>query len=258
MEIDLKRGCEGEESHDMLQDDGVYSALLRAAIDGTLLGAVMGPNCRTRSVLRHYPLDVPGGGPKPLRTWEERWGKKDLEKAEEDKVREDDVMLWRGLFLFVVAEEVRKATEDKKKREKMMIGIEQPADPKDYKPEVVSFWSTEEWKRLKVMYGLDEQTFNQSQWGGQATKPTTFGGNLSLDLAEDERFGRPREGVIRDSKALARWAPGMMKEVATKIQTNIFQRPPSLRVLSWSEHLRRRHMPFRRDCQVCQEACFSS
>ena len=254
VEIDLKRGCEGEESHDMLQDDGVYSALLRAAIDGTLLGAVMGPNCRTRSVLRHYPLDVPGGGPKPLRTWEEPWGKKDLEKAEEDKVREDDVMLWRGLFLFVVAEEVRKATEDKKKREKMMIGIEQPADPKDYMPEVVSFWSTEEWKRLKVMYGLDEQTFNQSQWGGQATKPTTFGGNLSLDLPEDERLGRPREGVIRDSKALARWAPGMMKEVATKIQTNIFQRPPSLRVLSWSEHLRQGHMPFRRDCQVCQEA----
>ena len=254
VEIDVKRSCEGEESHDMLLNDGVYSALLRAAIDGTLLGAVMGPNCRTRSVLRHYPLDVPGGGPKPLRTWEEPWGKKDLEKVEEDKVREDDVMLWRGIFLFVVAEEIRKATEGKEERERMRIGIEQPADPKDYMPEVVSFWSTSEWRRLKEMYELDEQTFNQSQWGGQATKPTTFGGNLMLKLPEEKHKRGQQEGVVRDSKALARWAPGMMREVATKIQTDIFRRHPSIRVLSWSEHLRRGHMPFRRDCQVCQEA----
>ena len=254
VEIDTKRDSEGDCSHDMLREGGVYSALLRAAIDGVLVGLVMGPNCRTRSVLRHYPLDVPGGGPRPLRSWEEPWGKIGLDKGEEKKVRDDDVLMWRGIFLFVVAEEVRKATKGKEIRKKMRIGIEQPADPKDYMPEVVSFWSTEEWRRLKEMYCLEEQTFNQSSWGGRATKPTTFGGNLPLSLPEEEGRGFFEGEAIKDSKELARWAPGMMREVATKIQKDIFDAQPALRALSWSEHVRQGHVPFRRDCQVCQEA----
>ena len=254
VEIDTKRDQEGEGSHDMLRDEGVYSALLRAAIDGMLVGLVMGPNCRTRSVLRHYPLDVPGGGPKPLRSWKEPWGKSGLERNEERKVQEDDVLMWRGIFLFIVAEEIRKATEGKEVRRKMRIGLEQPADPKSYKPEVVSFWSTEEWRRLKEMYSLEEQTFNQSSWGGRATKPTTFGGNLSLRLPEEEGRGFFEGEAVKDSKELSRWAPGMMREVAVKIQKEVFGSQPVLRVLSWSEHVRQGHVPFRRDCQVCQEA----
>ena len=228
--------------------------ILRGAIDGLLMGLVMGPNCRTRSVLRHYPSDIPGGGPKPLRTWEEPWGKKGLEKIEEEKVREDDVMMWRGIFLFVVSEEVRKATDEEKKRRRMKIGIEQPADPKSYKPEVVSFWSTEEWKKLRVMYGLEEQTFNQSSWGGRAIKPTTFGGNLLLDLPDDEWVVIGEKEAVKDSKMLSRWAPGMMREVAVKIHSEVFGLRPSLQALSWSEHVRQGHVPFRRDCQICQEA----
>ena len=179
VQIVMKRDQEGESYHNMLADGGVYSSLLRAVIDGTLMGLVMGPNCRTRPVLRHYPLHVPQSGPKPLRTWQEPWGKDGLEKAERDKVREDDVMMWRGIFLFIVSEEVRKATIGKEERRRMRVGIEQPADPKNYKPEVVSFWSTQEWRRLREMYGLEEQTFKPSGWGGRATKPTTFGGNLA-------------------------------------------------------------------------------
>ena len=254
VEIDVKRDKEGSRSNDMLADGGVYTSLLRAAIDGSLLGVVMGPNCRTRSVLRHYPLDVPGGGPKPVRTWEEPWGKKGLEKAEEEKVRQDDVMMWRGIFLYLVSEEVRKAVKHKEDRRKMKIGIEQPANPNEYMPEVVSFWGTEEWRKLKEMYNLEEQTFSQSSWGGRATKPTTWGGNLLLRLPE-EGDQRAREGgAVRDSKELARWAPGMMREVAMRIQSDVFERAPSLRALSWSEHVRQGHQPFRRDCQICQEA----
>ena len=193
----------------MLVDGGVYSSLLRAVIDGTLMGLVMGPNCRTRSVLRHYPLDVPGGGPKPLKTWQEPWGKDGLEKAERDKVREDDVMMWRGIFLFIVSEEVKKATIGKEERRRIRIGIEQPADPKNYKPEVVSFWSTQEWRRLREMYGLEEQTFKQS-----------FGGNLALKLPEEEIGFYVKKEPIKDSKMLS-WAPGMMKEVAMRIHTEI-------------------------------------
>ena len=52
VEIDILRQEPGRESHDMTLDHGPYPALLRAAIDGSLKGLVMGPNCRTRSVLR--------------------------------------------------------------------------------------------------------------------------------------------------------------------------------------------------------------
>ena len=58
LEIDLQRGPE----HDMMSDE-LYAALLRGALDSRFDAVVGGPNCRTRSVLRHYPL--PGGGPRP-------------------------------------------------------------------------------------------------------------------------------------------------------------------------------------------------
>ena len=51
-----------------------------------------------------------GGGPKLLRGWSDPWGMKDIPEAEKVKVQEDDLMMWRGLFLYMVAEEMRKAT----------------------------------------------------------------------------------------------------------------------------------------------------
>lgn len=144
-----------------------------------------------------------------MKTWQEPWGNDGLEKAERDKVREDDVMMWRGIFLFIVSEEVKKATIGKEERRRIRIGIEQPADPKNYKPEVVSFWSTQEWRRLREMYGLEEQTFKQS-----------FGGNLALKLPEEEIGFYVKKEPIKDSKMLS-WAPGMMKEVAMRIHTEI-------------------------------------
>ena len=44
VEIDVKRGPR------------LYASLTHAVLNGLILGAVGGPNCRTRSVLRHYPL----------------------------------------------------------------------------------------------------------------------------------------------------------------------------------------------------------
>ena len=64
LEIDLQRGPE----HDMMSDE-LYAMLLRGALDSRFDAVVGGPNCRTRSVLRHYPL--PGGGPRPVRSPEE-------------------------------------------------------------------------------------------------------------------------------------------------------------------------------------------
>ena len=69
LEIDILRQEDGVSSRDMLADSGPYAKLMRAALDGTLTGVILGPNCRTTSVLRHYPLPVPGC-PRPVRSWQ--------------------------------------------------------------------------------------------------------------------------------------------------------------------------------------------
>ena len=69
LELDVKRSPQ----HDLLPDDGVYASLLTAALQGKVHGILGGPNCRTRSVLRHY--DIPGceNPPRPGQSME--WGR---------------------------------------------------------------------------------------------------------------------------------------------------------------------------------------
>ena len=74
---------------------------------------VMGPNCRTRSVLRHYPLDVHGRN----------------SSCEKEKVQQDE----KEKFLYIVAEEMRKAMSEDEESE-VKLGLEQPAAP-EHKPE---------------------------------------------------------------------------------------------------------------------------
>ena len=258
VEIDILRGDGADGQHDMLSDQGPYPALVRAALDGTLRGLVMGPNCRTRSVLRHYPRpDWPGGGPVPVRSWQEPWGKSTNSADEQKKVEDDDILMWRGLMLFVIHEEVRRAVGALESR-KMILSVEQPADPTHYMPEVVTFWKTDQWLRLRNRYELWEQTFNQACFGGLAEKPTTFGGNLLLNTPKDDLNGDGMDvtplGPVQSSKELARWAPGLMKEVATQLQRVAFMKKVKFMKLSWDEHVQRGHTPFRRDCQICQEA----
>ena len=248
IEIDILRERDSSESHDVLKRGGVYSTLLRAALDGLVKAVITSPNCRTRSVLRHYPL--PQGGPRPVRTWEEPWGKSDLKEDEKKITKEDDILMWRSLMIYVVSAEINKMFSTGLE---VKLGLEQPADPSHYMPEVVSFWKTSEWEALKRIYGLSEQTFNQSSWGGKAVKPTTFGGNLPLQLPEGECRVDKKE-VIASSKELSRWAPGFVREVAKQLQLQVFKGELRMKKLSWEEHVHQGHSPFRRDCMICQEA----
>ena len=128
VEVDVERQGDGDRSHDMLVEEGPYASLFRAALDGHLKGVVMGPNCKTRSVLRHYPLNVPGGGPRPVRSWDEPWGMSRNTAEEQKKVTEDDVLMWRGWMIYIRADEVRRALGDPRS-EKVWVGLEKPADP---------------------------------------------------------------------------------------------------------------------------------
>ena len=248
LELDIKR----DERHDMLASNGIYSALLRIAFEGKLHSIVGGPNCRTRSVLRHRPIPGNPSCPRPLRAWNGgEHGIQGLTKEEEESLRQDDLLLWRMVFLFLVAKYVREARQIPKP-----VGflLEQPASPKDFEPEVVSWWDTTEWKALQEDLGLSEITFRQGALGGAAPKPTTVGTNLEIDVEKHEMKRGEHTKEVKGSKDLARWAPGLMNSVAQAILEQVVEVKIKLKPLSWSEHLSHGHIPFRRDCWICQQS----
>ena len=251
VEIDLKRG----DNHDMLTGP-LYPSLLRAALDGYILGVVGGPNCRTRSVLRHYPL--PAGRPRPVRGVEpENWfGFPWLDEEEKKQVFEDDVLLYRMVMLYCVAEEARRGRKvTTTARSKVAFLLEQPEAPW-YVPECGSWWRTRNYVAFRDQHGLLEHGFKQGDYGGLAVKPTRIVTDLEVDLPPGgSSSATTREmAAVADSAALSRWAPGFMREVARSLQQEVFGRPAHVKKLSWFEHVRHGHVPFRRDCRVCQEA----
>lgn len=248
LEIDVVRG----QGHDLLEEKP-FSGLLRAAVEGKLEALVGGPNCRTRSVLRHYPIQGQENYPRPVRSWEkdQQYGLDELTTEERKKVQDDDILLWRQIFLYMVATYIRKA---RGVQEKVGFVLEHPESPRDYMPECVSIWGQQDWKLIKEEFGLEELTLQQGRYGGEATKPTTLANNLDLEpptpWTSRMRFTRG-EG---DSKRLARWVPGMMNMIAGALSHHYGKRPTSLKAMSWEDHLKHNHTPFRRDCKVCQEA----
>lgn len=59
---------------------------------------------------------------------------------------------------------------------------------------------------------------------------------------------------IKDSKELSRWAPGFMSMVARALKEQVFNtKVIKQKELTWSEHIAFGHVPYRRDCRVCQE-----
>eukprot|EP00438_Fugacium_kawagutii_P030710 Skav213064 [mRNA] locus=scaffold364:594309:601403:- [translate_table: standard] len=246
VEIDIKRGQE----HDMLSDTGPYPALLKAALQGKLHCILGGPNCRTRSVLRHYPIQGVPDCPRPIREWGGgEHGKENISEKERDMIQEDDVMMWRMLFTYMVAQYVRVAMGIPKK---VGLLVEQPAAP-DYKPQVVSWWKTPEWKEIKEEFSLEEMTVNQGSLGGEAIKPTTLGTNLQVDI-DDYKMPKAINPTIKDSKKLARWAPGLMQAVARAVKTHVTEERANVKAVTFEEHLRNNHVPYRKDCRVCQES----
>ena len=275
IELDQKRGP----GHDLMSSDP-YATLLRLAFDNRIRGILAGPNCRTRSVLRNYRMTPECHGPRPLREWGgEEFGRRDLRKDEKTKVWQDDVMLFRTLLLYVLAVHVEKTKDEEEKEEgikrdakteeqktggegwkKIILALEQPSAP-EYLPKTVSFWWTDQWRKMKEMYDLQEIKFNQGDWKGEeggkgCIKPTTIGGNVEIKVPEErnpEAKGRSQDRV-QDSKSLSRWVPGLMKELAKEVVKKCQERPVQLKPMSWEQHVKHGHVPFRRDCKICQQS----
>ena len=83
LEVDILR----DKSHDMMADDGMFAILLRMCMDGWVDGILGGPNCRTRSTLRHQPHERRPG---PSRTTTYPWGLPRNSEAEAAKCYTDD------------------------------------------------------------------------------------------------------------------------------------------------------------------------
>lgn len=73
---------------------------------------------------------------------------------------------------------------------------------------------------------LDLVTFNQGAYGGMAVKPTSLALNMDFTVPEDrgppKAFLKAKHQV--SSSDLARWAPGMMREIARQITGTIQKR----------------------------------
>ena len=259
LEVDIKRG----EDHDLASmDSKAYKGLLRLALDGDIAAVLGGPNCRTRSVLRHYP-----GGPRPVRTWSEPWGVRSYSPEERKMCEEDDILMWRQIFLFLVADMARKLKdstapdgEDGVHPKETLFLLEQPADPKDYAPECVSFWGTNEWKSLQQAAQLKLHNVNQGDfepWKPDApVKPTGLATNMDLQLPDQRNphaKGRSA-GQKKPSSSLSRWVPGLCRAIAEACAAH-FKEEGHVKVkkMTWEQHCQNGHVPFRRDCRTCQE-----
>ena len=232
------------------------------------MGVIGGPNCRSRSVLRHYP------GPPPLRSWEHEWGLPDLTEAQKKLCQDDDILMWRQIFLYLVADFVKRAKEtgrgekeEKSKPERPLFLLEQPGDPVDYMPDCVSFWRTKGWEALKAAANLNLLTVNQGDFTpwkeGAPVKPTGLGTNMKLRLPKERNPGAKGrgDGKRTDSSALARWVPGLCDAIASACATALQEeQEPEVKVkaLSWDQHVQNGHVPFRRDCRVCQQQSATS
>ena len=258
LEIDKVR----DSKHDLTTDSGIYAGLLTVALDGRLEAIVGGPNCRTRSVLRHRPIEGQPEAPRPVRAWGgQEYGLQDLSREERAKVEEDDVLLWRMVFLHMISTYVKEALGSSRSPRFLM---EHPASPKEYQPETVSFWDTWEWKKLKEEFDFRETHIKQKDYGGPAVKPTTLGGNLDIDVTVG--CGKHDQGLVvkpNSSKDLSRWAPGLMTMIASALLSEVLncekeevqRKLKAVRAqMTMEEHVAHGHVPYRRDCFACQRA----
>lgn len=133
LEVDIKRGAE-------------HAGELRN-LPGVARGGVarrrLGSGGRPELSKQKRPSTLPWK-PRPVRSWDGgEYGPHDLSE-ELQLVREDDVLLWRMIYLAIVADLMLKAQGTNRR---LAFGPEQPA-AMDYMPETVSLWQTREWISL--------------------------------------------------------------------------------------------------------------
>ena len=254
-----------DQAEDLMADD-TYAALLDLALTGKVKMVFGGPPCRTYSVLR-YGAEDGDGGPRPLRDrhGDGRWGRDNLSEWEQWRVKQDTIMVFRMLFLWMVAAVVARGRGD---REPDFL-MEHPEDPKNFVKDVepASLWATPEIRFLERVLGWSAWEFDQGPLGHVRRKPTRV---LSSVPCPRELLGvrgpstvsaeeRDHDGAGFRSVTWAAWAPQLKVVIKDIVETSLagatLDRVMKLDA-SFLEHLRRDHMPYRRDCRACLAGAF--
>lgn len=146
-------------------------------MEGKINALVAGPNCRTRSLLRHIPVHGNPNVPRPVRRWGgEGFDIEDATEEEQKKLHDDDILMWRCVFLYMVTVCMRRA---RKIDVEVVFALEQPASPHDFMPEVASRWDTSG-KTLRRSFVLRKPPSPKGQWEGCRVSPPRLEGIWSF------------------------------------------------------------------------------
>ena len=255
LELDLERGA----THDVLSP-AVWRALEWAARSGKIAGIIGGPPCRSYSMLRYQRP-----GPSPVRTNAYPYGGWPGQPAAEEELAVKDTSLFvRMIYLHALATAGRViAQPGPEQQREVSFLLEQPQDPREFLrwdhelyDEVVSFWRSDLWIGYANEAGLARYSVDQGAVGHFARKPTSLGTNLtmlsSLDGLKAEGYFDPWQGSSRD---LAKWGPGLVEAIVKAIIVHrSIPRMLAMSAEQWADHVRRGHLPFRRDCMTCVQA----
>ncbi|CAE7604154.1 MKK3 [Symbiodinium sp. CCMP2592] len=207
-ELDI---CRGGISQDVLSEE-TFSDLCALALSGDLMAIIGGPNCRTWSILRHFPR---AGCPGPVRgrKGQSAWGLDDLPESVLRDTDNDSLLLLRMLLLYhlSLASGPRPPA----------FLLEHPEDPanqgtSEAQQNCSSWWATAQCKDFADLTRMKIHCFDQCMLGHGARKPTAVLSNLALDW-DGLRCRHPDHPVWWSSSDLARWGWQINLELATSL-----------------------------------------
>ena len=200
--------------HDVL-DDRNFQELILVAASGKLLGILGGPNCRTWSILRHFPK-VGFPGVVRNRSGEGVWGKPGLSSLEQTDVDNDSLLLLRMLLLYHVACQFGGSSP--------FFLMEHPADPAETSSspkgkDCSSWWVTPQHRSFRDYTGMKVFTLDQCMLGHKVDKSTSLLTNLLLGFLHRLQCNHPggHHGFQGNSKTLARWAWGLNVQIVRAV-----------------------------------------
>ena len=255
-----------------LLDDHTYAFLQSLALTGRLSAVFGGPPCRTFSLARY----MPPGLPRPLRgrTLSTQWGWDDLTPSERELICSDGILMFRMIWLYVIAEAVSKELS----LPRPFFGLEHPKDPETWaRPEDLGFtipeeglascWALDAIKDFATAYKLQFWHFDQGPLGHEKRKPTTVMASIPAPpdiLVSGPGHGRPSPQPLGPvglpdpwpSSTWSAWAPGlkdiMKREVVSVMDAWMSPRCHALREHeNFLRHVVQGHVDFRRDCSAC-------
>ena len=255
-----------------LLDDQTYAFLQELALTGRLGAVFGGPPCRSFSLSRYMPPELP----RPLRgrTPDTQWGWDSLTPNEREVVITDGILMFRMVWLYIIAEAVALDLQ----LPKPFFGLEHPKDPETWVcpedlgiqvPEqgLASCWALDAIKDFAEEHKLHFWHFDQGPLGHEKRKPTTLLSSVPAPpdvLVSGPGHGRSAppalgtqgSGSPWPSSAWSAWAPGLKdilkREVLSVLDAWTSDRCRTLREQeNFLQHVVQGHVDFRRDCSAC-------